>query len=209
MEITATPARITLGITTMLTFVTVAKEARERLPNISYVNALDIWFVVCTGFIFLSLIEFSVVTYISRAEKRKIKEIKTMRRTLSQSQLSLVSGDSQLTIQANDIKNRQNISRFSFEGIELKVPQSPRLNSGLTLTVPSSPVTKRNYLTITPPETPETPNFDRQTPSTPSYDPLKRTPVEIAESIDRKCRIVFPIMFVVFNLVYWTTILLS
>ena len=49
MDITATPARITLGVTTMLTFVTVAKDSRDALPNFSYINALDIWFVVCTG----------------------------------------------------------------------------------------------------------------------------------------------------------------
>lgn len=49
MELAAIPARVMLGVTTMLTFVTVSKQSREDLPNVAYVNALDIWFVVCTG----------------------------------------------------------------------------------------------------------------------------------------------------------------
>ena len=49
LEIEAIPARVMIGVTTMLTFVTVSKDAREDLPNISYINVLDIWFVVCTS----------------------------------------------------------------------------------------------------------------------------------------------------------------
>lgn len=33
---------------------------------------------------------------------------------------------------------------------------------------------------------------------------MKDTPQEIAESIDRKCRILFPLFFALFNLIYWS-----
>jgi hypothetical protein len=32
----------------MLTLVTSAKSAREKLPRVSYIHALDIWIVACT-----------------------------------------------------------------------------------------------------------------------------------------------------------------
>lgn len=32
---------------------------------------------------------------------------------------------------------------------------------------------------------------------------LKDTPQEIAQSIDRKCRYLFPSAFILFNLIYW------
>ncbi|XP_054159988.1 glycine receptor subunit alpha-2-like [Oppia nitens] len=215
MDITATPARVSLGVTTMLTFVTVAKDARENLPQVNYFNALDIWFVVCTFFIFLSLVEFSVITYISRAEKRKIREIKTLRRNISQSQLSLASNDSQMTLTVNNRKQpeRTNITKFPFESIEIKVPNSPKLMTTrptLTLPVPTSPtLSLKNFKLgsngLTPPETP---NPDLTGGSGNAFEfPLKKTPVEIAESIDRKCRIIFPAVFLIFNLIYWTTIL--
>jgi anionic glutamate receptor len=63
MEISAPPARITLGVTTMLTLVTVTKEARENLPIISYINALDIWFVVCTGNKLLLIMELNFCNF--------------------------------------------------------------------------------------------------------------------------------------------------
>ena len=48
VEIPAAPARVTLGITTMLTLVTSAKTARDKLPKVSYIHALDIWLLMCT-----------------------------------------------------------------------------------------------------------------------------------------------------------------
>ncbi|CAG2183383.1 unnamed protein product, partial [Oppiella nova] len=129
-------------------------------------------------FIFLSLIEFSVITYISRAEKRKIREIKTLRRNISQSQLSLASEDSQFTFTANDGKqlcSAKNSERFPFEGIEIKVPRSPKLNERPTLMIPGSPSLKKHNFIVTPPDTPQTPNFDISPDN--SYDPLKKTPV--------------------------------
>ncbi len=48
IEIPAAPARVTLGITTMLTLVTSAKTTRDKLPRVSYIHALDIWIIVCT-----------------------------------------------------------------------------------------------------------------------------------------------------------------
>lgn len=49
IEIPAAPARVTLSMTTMLTLTTSEKAIREKLPKVSYVHALDIWNVVCTG----------------------------------------------------------------------------------------------------------------------------------------------------------------
>ena len=56
VEIPAAPARVTLSMTTMLTLVTSEKAIREKLPKVSYVHALDIWNVVCTG---MSLVKLS------------------------------------------------------------------------------------------------------------------------------------------------------
>jgi len=48
ITIPAAPARVTLGITTMLTLVTSAKTSRDKLPRVSYIHALDIWILMCT-----------------------------------------------------------------------------------------------------------------------------------------------------------------
>lgn len=83
---TSQPARTSLGVTTMLTLVTTLKQARDVLPRISYIHALDIWGVICIGFIFLSLIEFIIVSGFQnkgdktwrREYKAKLKEKRKM-----------------------------------------------------------------------------------------------------------------------------------
>ena len=47
VQINAAPARITLGVTTMLTLVTGSRIQKENLPEIPYINKMDIWIVTC------------------------------------------------------------------------------------------------------------------------------------------------------------------
>ena len=49
LEITSPPARVSIGVTTMLALVTTFKNTKSQLPNVSYWNALDIWNMVCIG----------------------------------------------------------------------------------------------------------------------------------------------------------------
>lgn len=55
LEITSPPARVSLGVTTMLALVTTFKNTKSQLPNVSYWNALDIWNMVCIGMTFWHL----------------------------------------------------------------------------------------------------------------------------------------------------------
>ncbi|GFY79405.1 glycine receptor subunit alpha-2 [Trichonephila inaurata madagascariensis] len=55
----AVPARVTLGVTSLLTIVT--KQYQASLPNVSYIVALNIWLSACIGFVFVSLLEYATV----------------------------------------------------------------------------------------------------------------------------------------------------
>lgn len=50
----------------MLTFITLTRNSGSPLPKVSYIKATEIWFMVCTGFIFGSLVEFAFVNTIWR-----------------------------------------------------------------------------------------------------------------------------------------------
>lgn len=65
----AIPARISLGVLTILTMTTQTSGANASLPRVSYIKAIDIWMLSCLLFVFVALLEFSVVNYISRIEK--------------------------------------------------------------------------------------------------------------------------------------------
>ena len=46
-----------------------------NLPKVSYIKFIDIWFLVCTCFIFFSLMEFALVNIISRRKCVIIKHL--------------------------------------------------------------------------------------------------------------------------------------
>lgn len=53
------PPRITLGCSTMLTFITLASAQGKTLPKVSYIKVSEVWFLGCTIFIFGSMVEFA------------------------------------------------------------------------------------------------------------------------------------------------------
>ncbi|XP_022258562.1 glutamate-gated chloride channel-like [Limulus polyphemus] len=70
LNVDAVPARVTLGVTTLLTLTTVAAGVRTQLPPVSYVKAIDVWIGACSVMVFGALLEFTLVNYLSRSKYR-------------------------------------------------------------------------------------------------------------------------------------------
>ncbi|KAG8200131.1 hypothetical protein JTE90_018919 [Oedothorax gibbosus] len=60
------PARVMIGVTTMLSFCTTTNNFRSSLPVVSNLTALNLWDGVCMFFIYSSLLEFVTVNYLYR-----------------------------------------------------------------------------------------------------------------------------------------------
>ncbi|KAK2502934.1 hypothetical protein MC885_011136, partial [Smutsia gigantea] len=69
----AAPARVGLGITTVLTMTTQSSGSRASLPKVSYVKAIDIWMAVCLLFVFSALLEYAAVNFVSRQHKELLR----------------------------------------------------------------------------------------------------------------------------------------
>ncbi|XP_060588406.1 glycine receptor subunit alpha-2-like isoform X1 [Ruditapes philippinarum] len=67
----AVPARVSLGVTCVLTMTTQSSGIRQSLPPVSYVKAIDIWMFVCLLFVFAALLEFAYVNVLQRAKSKK------------------------------------------------------------------------------------------------------------------------------------------
>ncbi|XP_035671949.1 gamma-aminobutyric acid receptor subunit beta-3-like [Branchiostoma floridae] len=74
----AVPARVALGITTVLTMTTLMSGAQAQMPKISYIKAIDVYLVMCFLFTFFALVEYAAVNFVSSkmALKRKKQENK-------------------------------------------------------------------------------------------------------------------------------------
>nr|XP_020447736.1 gamma-aminobutyric acid receptor subunit gamma-3-like isoform X2 [Monopterus albus] len=66
----ASPARVALGITTVLTMTTLSTVARNSLPRVSYVTAMDLFVTVCFLFVFAAMIEYAMLNYYSNSIRR-------------------------------------------------------------------------------------------------------------------------------------------
>ncbi|XP_035204723.1 glutamate-gated chloride channel-like isoform X2 [Stegodyphus dumicola] len=66
LDINAVPARVMIGVTTMLNFCTTTNSFRSTLPVVSNLTAMNLWDGVCMFFIYASMLEFIIVNYLYR-----------------------------------------------------------------------------------------------------------------------------------------------
>ncbi|OQR71897.1 glutamate-gated chloride channel-like, partial [Tropilaelaps mercedesae] len=71
LDPTSIPARVSLGVTTLLTMATQISGINASLPPVSYTKAIDVWTGVCLTFVFGALLEFALVNYASRSDQRR------------------------------------------------------------------------------------------------------------------------------------------
>ncbi|XP_023338885.1 gamma-aminobutyric acid receptor subunit beta-like [Eurytemora carolleeae] len=173
----ATSARVALGITTVLTMTTISTGVRSSLPRISYVKAIDIYLVMCFVFVFAALLEYAAVNYTywgARAKKKK-KEKKQKDK------------DKKEKLMNNIVKKISGSEQF---------PPSFRMH--------------RNYSFPTRGSTNHVYRKERR--RTRLLNQLRKGAVVIKSSlpkiqdvnvIDKYSRVVFPVSFILFNVMYW------
>jgi len=67
------PARVSLGVTTVLTMTTIS--AMSRQISVSYLKAIDVWYAACLVFVFGALLEYAFVNEFVRHEKHKSEHV--------------------------------------------------------------------------------------------------------------------------------------
>ncbi|XP_069097104.1 gamma-aminobutyric acid receptor subunit delta isoform X2 [Pleurodeles waltl] len=176
----AVPARVSLGITTVLTMTTLMVSARSSLPRASAIKALDVYFWICYVFVFAALVEYAFAHFNAdymkkqRAKKNASKQsgegnMKQGKDTIVLFSLSAAGVNQELAISNRHRRARRNLFAASRRAEEVENGRAKRQHKP---------------------------------------KPLKKTlkslfkPID-ADTIDIYARAVFPAAFAAVNVVYW------
>ncbi|KQK83861.1 gamma-aminobutyric acid receptor subunit alpha-3 [Amazona aestiva] len=209
------PARTVFGVTTVLTMTTLSISARNSLPKVAYATAMDWFIAVCYAFVFSALIEFATVNYFTKRswawDGKKVLEAQEMKQSAAtdlEVQIKLGRG---FWIQygkpvSKDGIFKNIIRRKKKEPVALAKKTNNTYNivgTTYALNIAKDPglptISKSAGATATatnlPPKMPRT--EEKLLESKKTYNSVSK--------VDKMSRIVFPVLFAIFNLVYWAT----
>uniref|UniRef100_A0A8R1HLR3 Uncharacterized protein n=1 Tax=Caenorhabditis japonica TaxID=281687 RepID=A0A8R1HLR3_CAEJA len=189
----ASPARISLTITSLLTLTTMSNGARQDLPQVSYIKALDIWLTFSQALIFLVLLEYSFVSYYMTkrtthcSHRAPFYEEKEGKRE-EKPRKSICGSNNNKSTDANNSEgpdlNRNN-----------KKTQQFSLTHGISACLNENSA----LMSVTPTPARLFTKFDTNKPCTRCTEKNER----IAVKIDEYSRWLFPTVFTIFCLSYW------
>uniref|UniRef100_A0A914HZC4 Gamma-aminobutyric acid receptor subunit beta n=1 Tax=Globodera rostochiensis TaxID=31243 RepID=A0A914HZC4_GLORO len=67
----ASPARVGLGVTTVLTMTTLITTTNNTMPKVSYIKGLDVFLNFCFIMVFAALVEYAIVSYWNKRQCRR------------------------------------------------------------------------------------------------------------------------------------------
>ncbi|MBN3326617.1 GLRA3 protein, partial [Atractosteus spatula] len=194
----AAPARVALGITTVLTMTTQSSGSRTSLPKVSYVKAIDIWMAVCLLFVFSALLEYAAVNFVSRQHKellrfrRKRKKNKNVEGVLDGNE----NADSLRP--SNGLRSAEPLygplAQISSSDCREEDVRESRLSFAA---YGVGPCTAGKDGVI-----PKTPNNSPQ-PAARTPEEMRKLFIDRAKKIDTISRAGFPLAFLFFNIFYW------
>lgn len=72
---------LSAGITTVLTMSTIITGVNASMPRVSYIKAVDIYLWVSFVFVFLSVLEYAAVNYLSTVQDRRERKLRERARS--------------------------------------------------------------------------------------------------------------------------------
>ncbi|XP_036159652.1 gamma-aminobutyric acid receptor subunit alpha-5 [Myotis myotis] len=178
------PARTVFGVTTVLTMTTLSISARSMLPKVSYATSMDWFIAVCYGFVFSALIEFATVNYFTKrswAWDGQGDAGRNRRRGRRQGRRSLYA-----------VRRRRRAAHSP------SIPQGEQIPMGPIGRVPAhlEPIPEARE-EASPVHVPISSDDEEREVKT--YNSVSK--------IDKVSRLLFPLLFALFNAAYWWTYL--
>lgn len=191
-------------------FVYVLTHTGKTLPKVSYIKVSEVWFLGCTLFIFGSLLEFAFVNTIWR--RKSSVNVKSM------SSKHILKSTLSPNLSRRKVVTRKRSTSFSLDtsragdGDGFSLSEMPKFNNYLT--IHNFPITTIKEVNEKGDNVSKAAKFATtahlsekmfdQMATNKRNDGTTLTPQEISQWIDAKARVLFPLSFLIFNLLFWT-----
>ncbi|XP_045541939.1 gamma-aminobutyric acid receptor subunit beta [Papilio machaon] len=188
----ATPARVALGVTTVLTMTTLMSSTNAALPKISYVKSIDVYLGTCFVMVFASLLEYATVGYMAKRIQMRKQRFVAIQKIASEKKLPVDCppvGDSH-TLSKIGTMSRCPTARPSEVRFKVHDPKVHSKGGTLENTINGGRTNEEDNPGPPPHILHPGKDISKLLGMTPS-------------DIDKYSRIVFPVCFVCFNLMYW------
>uniref|UniRef100_A0A0K0ER24 Ligand-gated ion channel 50 n=1 Tax=Strongyloides stercoralis TaxID=6248 RepID=A0A0K0ER24_STRER len=192
LDYRALPARMTLGVSALMALTFQYGNVARTMPRVSYIKSIDVWILMACLFVFSSLVELAIVGYIDRVSRRP----------------NLL----------NHNKKRKDIKKGEFESIcNIRIPKAKSYGSINGNVIIGNEITHPNL------EDRNERGHPQQYIDTDSHSSLfknknnfhnnyeaknnsccKSTIFRNPDQWDRIARQMFPTLFTIFNIIYWT-----
>ncbi|KAK1894454.1 Gamma-aminobutyric acid receptor subunit rho-2 [Dissostichus eleginoides] len=186
----AVPARVSLGITTVLTMSTIITGVNASMPRVSYIKAVDIYLWVSFVFVFLSVLEYAVVNYLSTVQDRRERKMRMRARSQSLPCTCGISGTRTMTMLDGTYSEADTNSLAGYT----EEPMVPEEEQEELHEVPEKPEHMVVHLSVS----------SESTTTKKKKSLRKLNIIQNTHAIDKYSRMIFPGSYIFFNLIYWS-----
>ncbi|KAK5975781.1 Neurotransmitter-gated ion-channel transmembrane region [Trichostrongylus colubriformis] len=180
----ASPARVALGIMTVLSMSTLGFGLRTDLPKVSHSTALDIYILSCFGFVFAAMVEYAVINYAQIVYIRKqVHDLKGLESNRAMEKMRLFTaglmGARRETVQVDDLVLDEEEEQPWYSCLFRKKATK---QSSMFYRMAVKAAKARRKLKM-------------------------RDPAKVVNRVDDVSKIIFPSLYVLFNVLYWIAFL--
>ncbi|KAF3844373.1 hypothetical protein F7725_007536 [Dissostichus mawsoni] len=178
------------GITTVLTMSTIITGVNASMPRVSYIKAVDIYLWVSFVFVFLSVLEYAVVNYLSTVQDRRERKMRMRARSQSLPCTCGISGTRTMTMLDGTYSEADTNSLAGYT----EEPMVPEEEQEELHEVPEKPEHMVVHLSVS----------SESTTTKKKKSLRKLNIIQNTHAIDKYSRMIFPGSYIFFNLIYWS-----
>jgi len=209
LDAKSVPARVSMGVMTVLTTSTIIQGLKNSLPQVSYLTALDIYLWACFLFVFAAVLEYVALNIMVR--QRANASFKGTMKSSSSYSIEDLKADPEADYSNQKLNNGQTDAQLLTNGIDSKYTNGTQ--RGIvrrTINEDSQYVQIKPRMNGTNARSSKKSVFSVGKFRRKKFPQIKMSDwVRSPSNLEKKFRLIYFISFVAFNIAYWTYFTLS